>query len=188
MRPSAAHTSASRCSVALATPGNTMPTCITVARCRYGHCSARRVSGRSGRRPWPWTNFLRIHIKTEVPRRLYWAYSAGVLIMEDMPSTRTFTERGQKAWEAVMRGAIPRDRNHPSILAWCLFNETWGLGSLQSRTDIQNWVLAMWNAAKELDPTRLVEDNSPNKLDHVKTDLNSFHFYIDDRSEEHTSE
>jgi hypothetical protein len=125
-------------------------------------------------------NFLRIHIKTEEPRRLYWADRAGVLIMEDMPSTRTFTERGQKAWEAVMRGAIPRDRNHPSILAWCLFNETWGLGSLQSRTDIQNWVLAMWNAAKELDPTRLVEDNSPNKLDHVKTDLNSFHFYIDD--------
>jgi hypothetical protein len=125
-------------------------------------------------------NFLRIHIKVDEPRRLYWADRVGVLIMEDMPSTRTFTLRGQKAWEAVMRGAIPRDRNHPSILAWCLFNETWGLDSLKERTDIQNWVLQMWEAAKELDSTRLVDDNSPNKLDHVATDLNSFHFYLDD--------
>ena len=27
-----------------------------------------------------------------------------------------------------MRSAIERDFNHPSIFAWCLFNETWGFG------------------------------------------------------------
>ena len=30
--------------------------------------------------------------------------------------------------EIAMRGAIARDFNHPSIVAWCLFNETWGFG------------------------------------------------------------
>ncbi len=42
----------------------------------------------------------------------------------------------------------------------------------------------------QLDPTRLVEDNSPNGRDHVRTDLNSWHFYIDDyqRSRAHIEE
>ena len=33
------------------------------------------------------TNFLRIHIKPDEPRRLYWADKLGMLIMEDMPNT-----------------------------------------------------------------------------------------------------
>jgi hypothetical protein len=143
-------------------------------------------------------NFLRIHIKPDEPRRLYWADRLGVLIMEDMPNTWEQSPRARQAWEATMRGVIDRDRNHPSIIAWCLFNETWGLGSgrdygnaFRQDTGTQQWVLAMWREVKErLDPSRLVEDNSPNKYDHVKTDLNSWHFYIDDyeRSRAHIEE
>jgi hypothetical protein len=33
---------------------------------------------------------------------------------------------------------------------------------------------------KALDPSRLVEDNSADKRDHVASDINSWHFYIDD--------
>jgi hypothetical protein len=143
-------------------------------------------------------NFLRIHIKPDEPRRLYWADKLGVLIMQDMPNTWEQSPQARQAWEATMRGVIERDRNHPSIIAWCLFNETWGLGTgldygqdfLQD-TDTQQWVLAMWREVKErIDPTRLVEDNSPDKRDHVKTDLNSWHFYIDDyeRSRAHIEE
>ncbi len=33
---------------------------------------------------------------------------------------------------------------------------------------------------KQLDPSRLIEDNSPDKRDHVVSDINSWHFYIDD--------
>jgi len=39
----------------------------------------------------------------------------------------------------------------------------------------------MWQEVKrKLDSSRLVEDNSTDRCDHVKTDLNSWHFYIDD--------
>ena len=122
----------------------------------------------------------RIHIKVEVPRKLYWADRLGLLIMADVPC----------AWgpasEAMFRehwfcfeGMVKRDFNHPSIFSWVLFNETWGLF-----VDGQNWgrdrakryapwvqraVADAYAKAKALDPTRLVEDNSPCNRDHVAT-------------------
>jgi hypothetical protein len=36
----------------------------------------------------------------------------------------------------------------------------------------------MYHWAKRVDPTRLVEDNSPCNWDHVETDINTWHFYI----------
>ncbi len=138
-------------------------------------------------------NFLRIHIKSEEPRRLYWADRLGVLLMEDMPCTWKQSPRARAAWETTMRETIRRDANHPSIIAWCLFNETWGLGGegYKQDRDTQQWVLDRWHEVKrELDPSRLVEDNSANRRDHVVTDVNSWHFYIDDyrRAREHVEE
>ena len=130
----------------------------------------------------------RVHIKVEVPRKLYWADKLGLLIMADVPC----------AWgpasEAMFRehwfcfeDMVRRDYNHPSIFSWVLFNETWGLFS-----DGGNWgrdrharyapwtrraVARAYEKAKELDPSRLVEDNSPCNRDHVVTDLNTWHGY-----------
>ena len=133
------------------------------------------------------TNFLRIHIKPDEPRRLYWADKLGMLIMEDMPNTWRQNPEARKTWEHTMREAVVRDRNHPSIFAWVDFNETWGLGlppEYKADKDTQAWVRRMVAETHKLDPTRLVEDNSPCNYDHVEgTDLNSWHFYIDDHPE-----
>ena len=130
------------------------------------------------------TNFLRIHIKPEEPRRLYWADKLGMLIMEDMPNSWEQNDRARKAWEATMREVVARDKNHPSIFAWVDFNETWGLGdppAYKKDKDTQAWVKRMVAETRKLDATRLVEDNSPCNYDHVAgSDLNSWHFYIDD--------
>jgi len=132
-------------------------------------------------------NFLRIHIKTEIPRALYWADKLGVLIMEDQPNFSHYTPRSQRWWEDVMRATVARDFNHPSIFSWCNFNETWGVGHGGYTPDHQKWVAEMYHLTKQLDPTRLVEDNSPCRYDHVVTDINSWHFYINDyaRAREH---
>ncbi len=133
------------------------------------------------------TNFLRIHIKPEEPRRLYWADKLGMLIMEDMPNTWRQNERARAAWEATMREILPRDRNHPSIFSWVAFNETWGLGTpeeYKANKGTQQWVKDMVALMRQIDPTRLIEDNSPCNYDHVAgTDLNSWHFYIDNHDE-----
>ena len=125
-------------------------------------------------------NFLRIHIKTEIPRALYWADKLGILIMEDQPNYAQHTEQSKKWWEMVLRETVARDFNHPSILSWCNFNETWGIGQGGYSAERQTWVVEMYGLTKLLDPTRLVEDNSPCRYDHTVTDINSWHFYIND--------
>jgi hypothetical protein len=155
-------------------------------------------------------NFLRVHIKVDDPLLLYWADKLGMLLMADFPN---FGEGGdtplaRKRFETMMREAINRDFNHPSIFAWCLFNETWGFGGQTSFADKlvapdpktpsasgpavtglvapQVWVQQMWELAKKLDPTRLVEDMSVCHWEHLDyylhcdTDINSWHFYIND--------
>ncbi|MGV3772794.1 MAG: glycoside hydrolase family 2 protein [Verrucomicrobiales bacterium] len=75
-------------------------------------------------------NFLRIHIKVDDPLLLYHADRIGMLLMCDFPNFGEGgdTPLGRKRYEVLMRGTIKRDFNHPSIFAWCCFNETWGFG------------------------------------------------------------
>lgn len=130
-------------------------------------------------------NGLRIHIKAEIPRKLYWADKLGLLIMEDVPNFWGEPTAEAKAnWEYIAENEIRRDYNHPSIFSWVLFNETWGLFSRDSLTgrrlytsETQDWVRAWYHRAKTIDPSRLVEDNSPCNFDHVITDINTWHSY-----------
>lgn len=125
----------------------------------------------------------RIHIKVEVPRKLYWADKLGLLIMSDVPNFwGEPVPEARAEWEACLREQVKRDYNHPGIFAWVDFNETWGLfttvdGEKSYLKDTQEWVRSMYLLTKELDPTRLVEDNSACNHDHVQTDINSWHGY-----------
>jgi len=132
-------------------------------------------------------NANRIHIKVEIPRKLYWADKLGLLIMADVPNFwGEPTSEAQKEYLVAMNGMIERDYNHPSIFQWVLFNETWGLftenvGTEKKRLylpDTQTWVENVYKQAKQLDQTRIIEDNSACNNDHVVTDVNSWHVYI----------
>lgn len=140
-------------------------------------------------------DFIRIHIKPEEPRKLYWADKLGLLIMEDMPCFwGNPDETARTAYESEAQEIIDRDFNHPSIFSWVMFNETWGLRtdaetiSLTSQDggkaeaaylpETQEWVRSVYHWAKKLDPSRIVEDNSPCNWDHVESDINTWHFYI----------
>jgi len=124
-------------------------------------------------------NGNRIHIKVEVPRKLYWADKLGLLIMADTPNFwGAPTEEAKADWEHCFRGQIERDYNHPSIFAWVNFNESWGLHTNgEYKPETQEWVRAMHRLTKQLDPSRLAEDNSACLRDHVETDINSWHAY-----------
>jgi Glycosyl hydrolases family 2, sugar binding domain/Glycosyl hydrolases family 2, TIM barrel domain/Glycosyl hydrolases family 2 len=131
-------------------------------------------------------NAVRTHVKVELPRKLYWADRLGVLVMSDVPNSWGEPDPQMRAeWEDAFRGMVRRDFNHPAIFSWVLFNEQWGLytkradGSRAYLPETQRWVASWVDTAKQLDPTRLVEDNSVCcGSGHVKTDLNSWHMYL----------
>lgn len=129
-------------------------------------------------------NMARIHIKCEEPRKLYWMDKTGILIMQDIPCFwGEPNAEARAAYEMEWPREFDRDYNHPCIFAWVMFNETWGLlsGPKDDRRylkETQEWVRSVWKRAKENDPTRLVEDNSACRYDHVESDVNTWHFYI----------
>jgi hypothetical protein len=130
-------------------------------------------------------NGLREHIKIETPRKLYWADKLGVLIMADVPNWwGPPTDTAFREHDNAMRAMIDRDFNHPSIFAWVSYNEAWGLTTKVNDKDVylpetQRRVVESVRLAKSLDPTRLVEDNSPCcGRGHTQTDINSWHEYL----------
>jgi hypothetical protein len=131
-------------------------------------------------------NAIRTHVKAELPRKLYWADRLGVLVMSDVPNSWGEPDAAMRQeWETALRGMVRRDFNHPAIFSWVLFNETWGLftkdadGKPAYLPETQEWVASRVALAKQLDPTRLVEDNSPCcGIGHVAGDLDSWHMYL----------
>ena len=141
-------------------------------------------------------NMVRIHIKPEEPRKLYWMDKLGILVMEDIPCYwGPPIAEAREAYEREMPEIMARDMNHPSTFAWVVFNESWGLLTMQENSEVyipaletkknkvylpetQEWVRKIYHRAKAIDPDRIVEDNSPCRYDHVETDLNTWHFYL----------
>ncbi len=129
-------------------------------------------------------NANRLHVKIDVPRKLYWADRLGLLLMSDVPNSWGEPDAEmRREIEHALAGMIERDFNHPSVFSWVPFNETWGLFTKQGDKraylpETQQWVESVCQLAKQLDPTRLVEDNSPCNHDHVVTDINSWHAYL----------
>ena len=130
-------------------------------------------------------NMVRIHIKPEEPRKLYWMDKLGILVMADIPCYwGPPIEEARTAYEQEMPEIMARDLNHPAIFAWVVFNESWGLldrnenGEKVYLPETQEWVRKIYRAAKQIDPERLIEDNSVCRYDHVETDINTWHFYL----------
>jgi Glycosyl hydrolases family 2, TIM barrel domain/Glycosyl hydrolases family 2, sugar binding domain len=123
-------------------------------------------------------NGVRKHQKIEDPRYLYWADRLGLMVWEEMPSAYRFTiksvERVKLQWEEVLR----RDYNHPCIIAWVPFNESWGVPNLPDNAAERHYVQAVYHLTKTLDPTRPVVGNDG--WESVTTDIIGIHDYDDE--------
>lgn len=120
-------------------------------------------------------NGVRKHQKIEDPRFLYWADKLGLLVWEEMPSAYHFTrqavQRLTKEWLEVLN----RDYNHPCIVTWVCFNESWGVPDLPHSAEQRNYVAALYHLTKSLDSTRLVVSNDG--WEHTEGDLLTIHDY-----------
>lgn len=98
-------------------------------------------------------NMIRKHVKIEPQRWYYWADKLGMLVWQDMPSSMIdddASKEDKKQFKTEMRQMVKEHRNHPSIVQWVVFNEGWGQHDIKSLT----------NMVKNMDPTRLVNNQS----------------------------
>ncbi|MFT5579210.1 MAG: beta-galactosidase/beta-glucuronidase [Paraglaciecola psychrophila] len=120
-------------------------------------------------------NCARKHQKIEDPRYLYWADRLGLLVWEEMPSGRVFSNELVRTlsqqWTAVLR----RDRQHPCIIAWVPFNESWGIWNQVDRPEQRAFVDGIVNLTKAQDQSRLVVGNDG--WEYSSGDLWTLHLY-----------
>lgn len=92
-------------------------------------------------------NGARLHQKVFEPRFLYWADKLGYIVWGEFPNAGYHNQK--EGFSAVVNEwteLLLRDRNHPSIIGWCAFNENFeGTGELQQM---------IWKVTKAIDPTR----------------------------------
>ena len=134
-------------------------------------------------------NLLRKHIKIEHEYFYYACDKLGMLVMQDMVNngeysfvkdtmlpTIGFKRNDRKLNKSEIRRQIFREHtkgtiehlyNHPSIIAYTIFNEGWG----QFNSD------EMYDYVKELDDTRLV-DSTSGWFEQTKNDFDSKHIYF----------
>jgi len=120
-------------------------------------------------------NGVRKHQKVEDPRYLYWADKLGFLVWEEMPSFFEWSAEGRENFTREWAEVLRRDRNHPCIIAWVPFNESWGVRDVGTDEEQQAFVESICHLTKSEDPARPVADNSG--WEHVKADIFDIHDY-----------
>lgn len=122
-------------------------------------------------------NCLRIHIKIEDPRYYEVADRLGLLVWTEIPNWVLLTDAADRRIKETFRGMVERDWNHPSIIIWTLVNENWGT-DLARNPEHRRWLADFYHEAKEIDPTRLIVDNSACQGNfHVAGDIEDYHPY-----------
>ncbi|WP_135256712.1 glycoside hydrolase family 2 protein [Thermus caldilimi] len=102
-------------------------------------------------------NGVRKHQKLEDPRYLHLADRLGILVFAEIPSFFHFSPRAARRYLAELVAALERDHNHPSVVAWVLFNESWGLWPWGP--EACSFLQGVFFLACSLDPMPLLVDN-----------------------------
>ncbi len=120
-------------------------------------------------------NGARLHQKAEDPRFLFEADRRGLLLWAEIGNAFRWSDRAIARHAAEWREVVMRDRNHPSVIAWVPFNESWGVEDLSVRADQRHAVVAAYHATHALDGTRPVIGNDG--WEHAEADIVTAHDY-----------
>lgn len=126
-------------------------------------------------------NGCRMHMKIEDPHFYYWADKLGFIVWSEFPTPFSYTETSRFALMREFIKVLHRDRNHPSIVAWVPYNESWGLATHTHKDSVITWLKELSALVRQIDPTRLFIDNDG--WEHVKTDIVTYHSYAATKKE-----
>lgn len=122
-------------------------------------------------------NGIRIHEKTETERFMYFADLMGLVVWCEIPSAYEFGEKLIDRYLEEMSAIIKQKRNHPSVITWVLFNESWGIGEIASDDKVYNFTQSMYYLAKSLDDRPVIVNDG---WEHTSCDVITIHNYTQD--------
>ena len=120
-------------------------------------------------------NGLRLHQVSADPRFLRACDELGLLVWADVPAAQRYTDAAVARTASALKELVERDRNHPSVVAWVPFNESWGVPDLRGDPGQRRAVERLQSLARRLDPTRLALGNDG--WEHVVGDVLGVHDY-----------
>ncbi len=122
-------------------------------------------------------NGARLHEKIFEERFLYHADRLGYMVWGEFPNWGLDHTLPEAVYSVLpdWLDEVDRDFNHPSIIGWCPFNETW---DRNGRKQDDRVLRAVYLATKAADNTRPCIDTSGNY--HVETDIYDVHDYDQD--------
>lgn len=122
-------------------------------------------------------NGARLHQKVFEERFLYHCDRLGYMVWGEQANWGLDYSRpdGLKCFLPEWMEVLERDFNHPAIVGWCPFNETWDYEGRKQDDDLLRIVYLM---TKQYDTTRPCIDTSGNF--HVLTDIYDLHDYEQD--------
>ncbi len=120
-------------------------------------------------------NGVRKHQKIEDERFLYWCDVKGLLVWSEAPAAYVFTEQAVREFISEWMEIVEQNYDHPCIITWTPFNESWGAGRVKTRRDQQHFTEAVYHLTKSLDPYRPVIVNDG--WEHTVSDILTLHDY-----------
>ncbi|MFC4618977.1 glycoside hydrolase family 2 protein [Camelliibacillus cellulosilyticus] len=120
-------------------------------------------------------NGVRKHQKVEDPRFLYWCDKKGLLVWSEMAAAYEFSSDAVEAFTKEWTEIVRQNYNHPSIITWVPFNESWGVGNIYHDYRQQQFTEAIYSLTKALDPMRPVIVNDG--WEHTVSDILTLHDY-----------
>ncbi len=123
-------------------------------------------------------NGARKHQKVEDERFLYYADILGYIVWAEMPSMYSNTEASRPVFQREWMLAVKQQHNHPCILVWVPFNESWGIEEILKDRIVQDFVNETYHMTKAWDPSRPVITNDG--WEHTVSDILTIHHYEQD--------
>ncbi len=120
-------------------------------------------------------NGLRKHQKTEDERFLYWCDVKGMLVWSEMASGYQFSDYAIEQFTKEWMDIVKQNYNHPCIITWTPFNESWGIPQVEVNPEQQHFTEAIYYLTKSFDKNRLVIVNDG--WEHTISDIITLHDY-----------
>ena len=120
-------------------------------------------------------NGLRKHQKMEDERFLYWCDVKGMLVWSEMAAAYEFSDYAVEEFTREWIEIVKQNYNHPCIITWTPFNESWGIRSVETKRTEQHFTEAVYHLTKSIDKYRPVIVNDG--WEHTISDIITLHDY-----------